>query len=129
MLKSGSSGEDVTKLQNWLRLAGFKPGKTDGVFGARTESALKAFQEANDLQADGIAGPKTMSALRDAARAEREARRAAAGDAATDEGDDATQESHGAPAVPASVVEKVTQIVADKAGEAGKDAPGGFKGV
>lgn len=63
MLKSGSSGEEVERLQKRLSAAGFDPGKPDGVFGAKTESALKAFQESAGIAADGIAGPQTNAKL------------------------------------------------------------------
>jgi peptidoglycan hydrolase-like protein with peptidoglycan-binding domain len=35
----------------------------DGAFGPGTERALKAWQTANDLKADGIAGPRTLEKL------------------------------------------------------------------
>ena len=35
----------------------------DGIFGAGTERALKAWQHENDLTADGIAGPATLGIL------------------------------------------------------------------
>lgn len=63
MLRSGSSGDDVAKLQRRLAAAGFDPGAADGIFGPKTETALKAFQETNGLAADGIAGPATNSKL------------------------------------------------------------------
>lgn len=63
MLRKGSSGDDVALLQKRLTAAGFDAGGADGVFGAKTEAALKAFQEANDLAVDGIAGPATNGKL------------------------------------------------------------------
>ena len=65
MLKKGSSGDDVAKLQKRLAAAGFDPGAADGIFGPKTEAALKAFQEANGLAVDGIAGPATNGKLAD----------------------------------------------------------------
>ena len=62
-LKPGASGDDVTKLQTTLAAKGFPPGKIDGDFGPATEAAVIAFQKANDLLADGIAGPRTLAAL------------------------------------------------------------------
>lgn len=63
MLRKGSSGDDVTRLQKRLAAAGFDPGGADGIFGSKTEAALKAFQESTGLAADGIAGPATNSKL------------------------------------------------------------------
>ena len=66
MLKTGSSGDEVAKLQKRLAAAGFSPGSADGVFGAKTEAALKAFQEKVGSAADGIAGPQTNAKLAEA---------------------------------------------------------------
>lgn len=65
-LSVGSRGKDVSHLQDSLRAAGFNPGKTDGVFGPKTEAALRGFQQAKGLKADGIAGKHTLGALRNA---------------------------------------------------------------
>lgn len=54
------------RLQYLLNLAGFPAGPVDGDMGARTVSALKAFQKANKLTADGIVGDKTERALENA---------------------------------------------------------------
>jgi flagellum-specific peptidoglycan hydrolase FlgJ len=61
----GSRGRDVSHLQDTLRSAGFNPGKTDGIFGPKTQAALRNFQSAKGLDVDGIAGPQTFGALRD----------------------------------------------------------------
>ena len=63
MLKTGSSGDEVAKLQKRLAASGFDPGAADGVFGPKTEAALKAFQESAGIAVDGIAGPATNAAL------------------------------------------------------------------
>ena len=63
MLRKGSSGEDVARLQKRLTAAGFDPGAADGIFGPKTDAALRAFQEANGLAVDGIAGPATNGKL------------------------------------------------------------------
>jgi hypothetical protein len=61
-LRRGDSGEAVRDLQ--MALAALDHGTTaDGVFGAATERAVKAFQRASGLAADGIAGPATRAAL------------------------------------------------------------------
>ncbi len=62
ILKYGSSGEDVHKLQLGLAYLGYHPGIADGQFGHGTENALEAFQEAAGLFADGEAGHSTLSA-------------------------------------------------------------------
>ncbi len=56
-------GEDVKALQTALSEHGYSPGKIDGIFGRKTEKAVKAFQKANGLKVDGVAGPKTFRAL------------------------------------------------------------------
>lgn len=63
MLQNGSSGEDVTRLQKRLAAAGFDPGAADGIFGPKTEAALRAFQESAGIAVDGIAGPATNAKL------------------------------------------------------------------
>ncbi|MFT2014886.1 D-Ala-D-Ala carboxypeptidase family metallohydrolase [Streptomyces sp. 796.1] len=70
-LSQGSSGADVTQLQ--IRVAGWVTSgerlSYDGQYGARTAAAVKKFQAAYGLSADGVAGPKTFSkiyALQDA---------------------------------------------------------------
>lgn len=54
---------DVRSIQEALRKAGFDPGPIDGIAGERTRQAIIAFQKANGLKADGIAGPVTLAAL------------------------------------------------------------------
>lgn len=63
VLKQGSSGPDVTNLQQKLKDLGFDPNGVDGRFGPGTTRALIAFQQSKGLQADGVAGPATMAAL------------------------------------------------------------------
>ena len=53
----------VKLLQRRLVVAGFPPGPIDGRYGLLTEHAVIGFQTAHGLQADGIAGPVTRSAL------------------------------------------------------------------
>jgi N-acetylmuramoyl-L-alanine amidase len=57
-------GDDVKALQDRLTTLGFDAGKTDGVFGSRTEAAVLEFQRNYGLYSDGIAGVETISALR-----------------------------------------------------------------
>src|SRR5260370_18067915 len=62
-LRQGSSGPDVTNLQQKLKDLGFDPNGVDGSFGPGTRDAVIAFQQSKGLQADGIAGPNTLAAL------------------------------------------------------------------
>lgn len=59
----------VSELQRALTSAGYDPGPVDGTFGPRTEAAVIAFQQDNDLSADGVVGPETAAALNSAASA------------------------------------------------------------
>ncbi|MCP3137959.1 peptidoglycan-binding domain-containing protein [Pyxidicoccus xibeiensis] len=63
MLKVGSRGSDVTRLQQTLARAGYNPGGTDGIFGANTKAAVVRYQRAHGLAADGIVGNNTGSKL------------------------------------------------------------------
>jgi peptidoglycan hydrolase-like protein with peptidoglycan-binding domain len=62
-LKRGDEGEQVRILQERLRVAGFFSGQATGVFGPITEAAVKQFQEAYQLDVDGIVGPATLQKL------------------------------------------------------------------
>lgn len=66
-LKYGMNGEDVRQLQEMLNALGYICGKPDGVFGGATQKAVRAFQNAEGIKADAIAGPQTLALL--AARA------------------------------------------------------------
>jgi N-acetylmuramoyl-L-alanine amidase len=61
-------GDDVAGLQHRLIDMGFDCGRADGVFGARTENALREFQRNVGLPSDGTCGPATFRALRQLAR-------------------------------------------------------------
>jgi N-acetylmuramoyl-L-alanine amidase len=56
-------GDDVVALQQRLLDMGFDPGRCDGIFGIRTEAALREFQRNVGLAGDGILGPTTLAAL------------------------------------------------------------------
>ena len=62
-LKMGSTGEAVRKLQNRLKELKYYSGVVDGDYGQGTYNAVKAFQANNNLNADGVAGPKTLEAV------------------------------------------------------------------
>ena len=57
LLKVGSKGEDVKKLQSFLGLG------ADGSFGPGTEKAVKAWQSANGLTPDGLVGDGTWAKM------------------------------------------------------------------
>jgi hypothetical protein len=59
----GSRGDIVYILQGLLYCRGYDPGDFDGIFGAGTLAAVKKFQSAKGLTADGEAGADTFSAL------------------------------------------------------------------
>ena len=63
VLRRGSEGEEVGRLQRRLRGQGFSPGLPDRRFGPATEAALLAFQRARGLLADGVCGPATWAAF------------------------------------------------------------------
>lgn len=67
VLKQGSSGPDVKKLQQQLKDLGFDPKGVDGGFGPDTTAAVKAFQQSKGLEPDGKVGPGTLAALQAAA--------------------------------------------------------------
>lgn len=54
----------VREIQTALKKAGFDPGPIDGIMGNRTRSAIRAFQEANNLKVDGVVGSNTTAALK-----------------------------------------------------------------
>ena len=62
-LKLGSKGDKVEQLQRDLEALGYYYADITGNFGAKTEAAVKAFQKAKGLTADGIAGGKTLDAV------------------------------------------------------------------
>ncbi len=62
-LKMGDSSEDVLQLQNELKIQGWLTDEPTGEYDEVTENAVKAFQKAKGLKADGIAGTDTQSVL------------------------------------------------------------------
>ncbi|MDQ6751134.1 MAG: peptidoglycan-binding protein [Actinomycetota bacterium] len=63
-LHRGRRGWDVAALQFLLSSRGYGPGGFDGRFGPNTSAAVRRFQRAAGLAADGVAGPSTLGALR-----------------------------------------------------------------
>ncbi|AJE03779.1 AAA family ATPase [Geobacter pickeringii] len=62
-MKSGSGGKGVKPLQELLRGAGFYGGTATGTYDEKTREAIRAFQQAEGLEADGRAGEKTLLLL------------------------------------------------------------------
>ena len=63
VLEKGSRGDDVRRLQEVLALFGFDPGPVDGIFGAKTGTAVRAYQEAAGIEVDGLVGAGTRESL------------------------------------------------------------------
>ena len=56
-------GDDVAALQSRLTEMGFDCGRVDGIYGLRTETAVKEFQQSVGILSDGKCGPGTIIAL------------------------------------------------------------------
>ncbi|MBR4953209.1 MAG: peptidoglycan-binding protein [Oscillospiraceae bacterium] len=63
VLRPGSRGSLVELLQLALQRAGYLTDSPDGIYGPRTENAVRHFQTANSLTPDGVAGIRTHAAL------------------------------------------------------------------
>lgn len=63
VLRNGSQGTEVKTVQQLLAVKGYKPGYADGIYGPATAAAVKAFQAASGLSADGEVGGDTWTAL------------------------------------------------------------------
>ncbi len=66
ILRNGSKGNTAKALQRMLHAMGYALGSKnpmDGIFGSKTEAAVKAYQKANGLYVDGIVGKKTWDKL------------------------------------------------------------------
>lgn len=61
--RRGSTGSEVRQIQERLIKWGYLTGKADGVYGAKTEAAVKRFQSNNGLTPDGIAGSATLEKI------------------------------------------------------------------
>ena len=57
-------GRDVIEVQKYLETLSYDV-STDGIFGKKTEDAVKNFQKKNNLTVDGIAGGKTLELLKE----------------------------------------------------------------
>lgn len=63
LYKKGASGQTVKEIQSKLRDWGYYRGPVDGIYGSKTEEAVKYFQRKNGLNADGQVGNQTLAAL------------------------------------------------------------------
>ena len=62
-LKQGDRGDDVKRLQKRLIELGYLTGSADGIYGASTSNAVKAFQTVNKLTVSGVATVETQQRL------------------------------------------------------------------
>jgi peptidoglycan hydrolase-like protein with peptidoglycan-binding domain len=70
VLKKGSNAPAVRDLQEALSALGHYHGLIDGAFGDATEAAVKAFQQARKISADGIVGKVTWITIDEADQSE-----------------------------------------------------------
>jgi peptidoglycan hydrolase-like protein with peptidoglycan-binding domain len=63
VLRQGLDGADVHALQDRLADLGYNTGTPDGVFGPKTDTAVRAFQESMGMTVDGLVGRQTKTAL------------------------------------------------------------------
>ncbi|MEG4856744.1 peptidoglycan-binding protein [Microcoleus sp. K1-B6] len=63
LLNKGAVGSKVKTLQVRLEMQGYDPGPIDGIFGARTATAVKNFQKFKGLTVDGMVDETTWKAL------------------------------------------------------------------
>lgn len=59
--KYGSSGEEVKKIQQKLKNWGYYNGNVDGIYGSKTQAAVKSFQKKNGLTQDRYSWTKNIS--------------------------------------------------------------------
>ncbi len=64
-LRYNQRGEDVRTLQSALARLGYYHKTLDGIYGSGTKTAVRAFQSAYGLKADGVAGPQTLGMIED----------------------------------------------------------------
>ena len=63
LYKYGSTGATVKEIQSRLKSWGYYAGSVDGIYGNKTEAAVRYFQRTNGLTVDGLAGDKTLAAM------------------------------------------------------------------
>jgi len=64
-LRPGSTGAETRSLQGLLTRAGYPPGQADGIYGAKTRDAVRAYQASQGLPTTGTADPATVDGLRE----------------------------------------------------------------
>lgn len=69
LLENGSTDYNVLILQNGLSVLNYDVGKIDGVYGDKTEQAVKSYQSDHGLASDGIVGNLTWQSLCDSIKA------------------------------------------------------------
>ncbi len=62
-LKKGSSGSTVSLIQKRLKTWGYYNGSIDGVYGSKTEEAVRLFQKKNGAEVDGVVGEETAALI------------------------------------------------------------------
>lgn len=88
VLRKGDENEAVRAAQNKLIALGYLDTDATGYFGSATENAVKAFQRAAGLSADGVVGSATMSALLQAAEGDKESSNTSSSSTAMQKGDE-----------------------------------------
>ncbi|MBO7710985.1 MAG: peptidoglycan-binding protein, partial [Lachnospiraceae bacterium] len=79
-MKRGTRGDDVREMQEKLISLGYlEEGGADGIFGAKTEGAVLAFQKDHALDATGMVGEATGEALKNSAEQEADSAKAPGG--------------------------------------------------
>lgn len=63
VIRVGSSGLPVRRLQSRMTAVGFDTGGVDGRFSPKTEAAVKDLQQRSHLAVDGVVGPKTWAVV------------------------------------------------------------------
>ena len=63
MLKTGSTGLPVRRLQSRMSAVGYDIGGVDGRFGAKTEAAVRKLQQDANLGVDGVVGAQTWDVV------------------------------------------------------------------
>ena len=63
LLRVGSTGLPVRRLQSRMSAVGFDTGGVDGRFRAKTEAAVRLLQQQGNLDVDGVVGPKTWAVV------------------------------------------------------------------
>lgn len=118
-LRKGNRGTDVERLQQLLNSDPRYPTKVDGIFGADTESSVRAFQADNGLKADGIVGPETWAKL-DEVEADEDGEDKPT--EAPDEPQEPTEEASGTPSL--TTEERLTRLELAVFGQEGGESNG-----